>query len=82
MSFNSSNTPAGQEIRATRRQHLTAALITASAFNERVRNFVLARALDGLDLRQLEHLVDEVDETFYGDKPDFRPLLDQKRPNQ
>ncbi len=82
MSFNSEQTPAGQAIRTTRRQHLAAALITASAFNERVRAFVLARALDGLDLRQLEHLVDEVDDTFYGDKPDLRPLLDQKPPEQ
>jgi hypothetical protein len=54
-------------------------LITTAAFNEHARNFILRRALDHLDIRELVGLIDEVDETFYGTRPDLTGLIGKIR---
>lgn len=77
MSSFSPKNPSPQALQPTRRQLLTSWL-TGLGEPRIVGNFILARALDALDLAQLEHLVDEVEQTFFGSEPDWRALDSQK----
>jgi hypothetical protein len=59
------NSPTPQGIRSARRARLTEAILELAA-DPHVRSFALARALDGLNLPELEQLLDELDETYHG----------------
>jgi hypothetical protein len=68
------NSQAGNEIRSRRRRHLVDAILELAA-DPHVRSFALARALDGLNLPELEQLLDELDETYYGiPRPSSAPI--------
>jgi hypothetical protein len=58
-------TPAVQAKYLSRRAMLNQAILNL-AVDPHVRSFALARALDGLELPELELLLDEIDETYYG----------------
>jgi hypothetical protein len=68
------NSEPRNDIRDRRRKHLVDAILELAA-DPHVRSFALARALDGLNLPELEQLLDELDETYYGvPRPSSAPI--------
>jgi hypothetical protein len=77
MSNETPRTPAELDLKYTRRAGLTEEILHLAA-NPHVRSFALARALDGLSLPELEALLQELDETFYGSRPNLSTLFQTK----
>lgn len=72
------NSQPGNEIRSRRRAHLVEAILELAA-DPNMRSFALARALDGLNLPELEQLLDELDETYH---PNPRPNTVRRAPEK